>query len=145
MVLQLGIPTWFFSFSAADRRWPETVAAILRQQNKAVPQNILWDDHCKVIASNPVTAVMFQKRVKHFIRDVILSPAHPVGEIKDYFYRVEFQQRGWPHIHCLFWVKYAPVIDLNNDDHSRVQTFVDKYITCDVQDSTKPVTIVNQV
>ena len=40
MVLQLGILTWFCSFSAADRRWPEIVAATLRQQNKEVPHNI---------------------------------------------------------------------------------------------------------
>ena len=32
----------------------------------------------------------------------------PVGQITDYFYRVEFQQRGSPHIHGLFWVKGAP-------------------------------------
>ena len=108
-------------FSAADKRWPETVAAILRQQNKEVPVSISWDDHYKIIASNPVTAaVMFQKRVKHFFRDAILSPAHPINEIKDFSYRVEFQQRGWPQIHCLFWVKDASVIDLNGDDHSDV-------------------------
>ena len=25
--------------------------------------------------------------------------------VKDYFYRVEFQQRGAPHIHCLLWLE----------------------------------------
>ena len=25
--------------------------------------------------------------------------------IEDYFYHVEFQQRGSAHIHCLFWVQ----------------------------------------
>lgn len=34
MVRQLGIPTWFCTFSAADRRWPEIVEAILQQKKK---------------------------------------------------------------------------------------------------------------
>ena len=34
----------------------------------------------------------------------------PIGEIKDYFWRVEFQQRGSPHIHSLWWVEDAPDI-----------------------------------
>ena len=37
--------------------------------------------------------------------------------------RVEFQQRGSPHIHALFWVKYEKS---SNDD---IVKLVDKYIT----------------
>lgn len=52
----------------------------------------------------------------------------PIGEIVDYFYRVEFQQRGSPHIHGLFWVKGAPQYERScNED---IVKFVDKYITC---------------
>ena len=29
--------------------------------------------------------------------------------LKDYFYRVEFQQCGFPHIHCGVWMDDAPV------------------------------------
>ena len=75
---------------------------------------------------------MFQKRVHHFINDVILSPAHPIGEVIDYFYRVEFQQRRWPHIHCLFWIKNAPLLDETQEDHSSVEDFIDRYILCDL-------------
>ncbi|KAJ8034442.1 ATP-dependent DNA helicase PIF1 [Holothuria leucospilota] len=129
MVRQLGIPTWFCSFSAADRRWPEIVEAILEQQHKPIPETISWTDHCKIIASNPVTAArMFEHRVQALISHVILSPAQPIGEVVDYFYRVEFQQRGWPHIHCLFWVKNAPRIDQSTD--TEVATFINQYVTC---------------
>ena len=51
-----------------------------------------------------------------------------LGEIADYFYRVEFQQRGSPHIHVLFWVKGAPAYEKAHDD--TVVHFVDKYVTC---------------
>lgn len=34
----------------------------------------------------------------------------PLGEVSDYFWRVEFQQRGSLHIHALLWIKNAPDI-----------------------------------
>ena len=50
----------------------------------------------------------------------------PIGEILDFFYRsVEFQQRGSPHIHALFWVKDAPHYEKSNNDI--IVQFVDKY------------------
>ncbi|KAJ8019346.1 ATP-dependent DNA helicase PIF1 [Holothuria leucospilota] len=131
MVRQLGIPTWFCSFSTADRRWKEIDEAILEQQGKTVPENITWTEHCNIIGMNPVTAArMFDHRVKAFITHVILSPAKPVGEVINYFYRVEFQQRGWPHIHCLFWVKDAPV--LGQSENSEVVSFINQYISCEL-------------
>ena len=45
MVRQLGIPTWLYSLSAADRRWPEFVRAILTLQGKEVPPEIDWNTH----------------------------------------------------------------------------------------------------
>ena len=50
---------------------------------------------------------MFDKRFHTFLKDVIMSKAKPIGKVKDYFYRVEFQQRGSPHTHCLFWIENA--------------------------------------
>ena len=51
-----------------------------------------------------------------------------MGKIIDYFYHVEFQQRGAPHIHCLFWIENAPKLDTNTDEE--VCQFVDKHICC---------------
>jgi hypothetical protein len=129
MIQQFGIPTWFCSFSAADRRWPEIVSVILQQQGKPVPETISWKRHQEIIASNPVTAArMFEYRVETFITNVILSPAEPIGKVLNLFYRTEFQQRGWPHIHCIFWVEGAPLLNKNNDNE--ISIFIDKYITC---------------
>ena len=66
--------------------------------------------------------------VQLFIRDILKSTVAPIGEIADYFYRVEFQQRGSPHIHGLFWIKDAPQYE--KDSNEEVVTFVDKFITC---------------
>ena len=43
--------------------------------------------------------------VQLFIHDFIKSSCQPIGEVIDFFYDVEFQQRGPPHIHGLFWIK----------------------------------------
>ena len=79
--------------------------------------------------------------VQLFIRDVLKSTFVPIGEIADYFYRVEFQQRGSPHIHGLFWIKDAPQYEKHSNE---VVTFVDKFITCHKPDSSsKMETLVN--
>ena len=130
MLKQLGIPTWFCSFSAADRRWPEILEAICVQQGLPIPENPDWTEYCEIINANPVTACrMFESRVLSFISTVILSPAKPIGEVIDFFYRTEFQSRGWPHIHCLFWCKEAPKFDSSTDNKEFI-SYIDKYITC---------------
>ena len=136
MIRQLGIPTFFVTFSAADRRWIEIDNAILISQGKqpmTVEQhmNMTWEDHCNIIMSNPAAAAkMFQERVYTFVNNVILSPANPIGKVEDYYYRTEFQQRGWPHIHMIVWVKDAPVFDEDPDEE--IVEFIDKYISCEL-------------
>lgn len=66
--------------------------------------------------------------VQLFIGDVLKSTVAPIGEIADYFYRIEFQQRGSPHVHGLFWIKDAPPYE--KDSNEEVVAFVDKFITC---------------
>ena len=62
---------------------------------------------------------------------ILNGDGKPIGEILDYFWRVEFQQRGSPHIHSLWWVKDAP--NLRTVEGKRATPeFIDKYITCRV-------------
>ncbi len=65
---------------------------------------------------------------------LLLSPAQPIGKVEDYFYRVEFQARGSPHIHLLVWVKDAP--EFENDSDKVVCDFIDRYITCQLPNPT---------
>lgn len=75
----------------------EEINKMTRQQKS----NLIQRDHV-------TCARNFEHMVQLFIHDVLRSDVMPVGQITDYFYRVEFQQRGSPHIHGLFWVKGAP-------------------------------------
>ncbi|KAI3356757.1 hypothetical protein L3Q82_003436 [Scortum barcoo] len=136
---QLGTPTFFCTFSAAEMRWKEVITAIKTQQGEQVNFDELdWSSKCDILRSNPVTTMrMFDKRVEALFRDLILSPAEPIGKVVDYFYRLEFQHRGSPHIHCLIWVEGAPVFEEDSD--LKVCDFVSRYITAELPDpNTKP-------
>lgn len=78
-----------------------------------------WEEKCRLIQSDPVTcARQFDYQVQIFIREFLLSDCAPLGQVEDCFYRVEFQQRGSPHIHML----------INPDAH--VIHYIDSIITC---------------
>lgn len=52
-------------------------------------------------------------------------------ESSDYFHRLEFQMRGSPHSHGLYWLKNAPVYDEHDPDSEEACIqFIDKYIIC---------------
>lgn len=132
MLRQLGIPTWFCSFSSAEYRWNDAISSLLKQQNDDRDPEVLdWSEKNEILRSNPVTvARMFEHRFRTFQRDVINSPSEPIGKITDFFQRVEFQQRGSPHMHCLFWVENTPRIDVHGKQ--AVADFIDKYVTCSI-------------
>lgn len=52
----------------------------------------------------------------------------PLSETNDWFYRVEYQQRGSSHIHMLIWSKDAPVFGVNKDDE--ILSFINEIISC---------------
>ena len=70
----------------------------------------------------------FDYQISQFITNFLLSKAQPLGNISDWFYRVEYQQRGSPHIHMLIWLEDAPVFGV--DDDALVTNFIDNIISC---------------
>ncbi|RVE55402.1 hypothetical protein OJAV_G00236690 [Oryzias javanicus] len=129
MIRQLGTPTFFVTLSAAEMRWAEVIKAIKRQQGEDVDFEALnWSEKCEILRGNPVTSMrMFDKRVEAFFRDLLMSEAQPLGKIVDFFYRVEFQHRGSPHIHMMVWAEGA--VDPEKDDDQTICAFVDRYIS----------------
>ena len=138
MIRQLGPCTWFVTLSAADLRWPDTIKIIAEQQGRKLTpdeiETLSWEDRCELLRSNPVTAAQhFNNRVQMFLKYILLNKdLNPLGEITDYKFRIEFQQRGSPHVHMVAWVKDAPSFEKNTI--SEVETFVDKYVTCELPD-----------
>ena len=135
MQRQLGTPTWFFTLSAADMKWPEVIQIIARQHgviytNEDVA-NMSFEERSKWLRQNPVTAARhFQYRLDTFFKEFLKSNAHPLGEIVDEAIRIEFQNRGSPHAHCVLWVKNAPKFGIDPDED--VCKFIDEYISCSI-------------
>ena len=64
-----------------------------------------WQQKSDLIQNYPVIcATNFEHMVQLFIEDVLKSNLMPIGEMVYLSHRVEFQQRGLPHIHALLWV-----------------------------------------
>ena len=78
---------------------------------------------------NPVTcAKHFYYQVNQFLTNFLLSSAEPLVTISDWFYRVEYQQRGSPHIHMLIWLDGAPEFQVKSG--AEVTGLIDNIITC---------------
>ncbi|KAK3108678.1 hypothetical protein FSP39_013177 [Pinctada imbricata] len=133
MIRQLGLPTWFMSLSSADTRWPFLLKALSKLDGKILSDEdvneMSWNQRSKLVQKDPVSCTrIFNERVQKFIQIFLKSPHNPVGHVTDYFYRVEFQQRGSPHIHMLVWTENAPKYP--KDSEVSIVEFVNQYITC---------------
>lgn len=134
MIRQLGPATLFCSFSAAETHWIH----LLRILGKLVDgkeysdnelENLNWEQKCRLIQSDPVTCARhFDYQFNQFLNNFLLSNLAPLGSISDWFYRVEYQQRGSPHIHMLIWITDAPIF--GTDDDEKVISYIDRITTC---------------
>ena len=134
MIRQLSLPTWFMSLSAADTRWTDLLRMLAKLNDRIdyseqELENLSWQEKTKLVQKDPVTCSRyFDHRVQEFLNTVLKSSCEPIGKLLDYFYRVEFQQRGSPHIHMLVWIENAPTLETNSE--KEIVQFVDKYLTC---------------
>ena len=140
MIRQLGTPTWFFTLSAADLKWPDMIQTIARQYGVHYTDEqvatLSFEEKSNWLKRNPVTAARhFHYRLNVFFQDFLKSTAKPLGEIADYAIRIEFQARGSPHAHCVIWVKDAPEFGVSND--ADVCAFIDKYVSCKLPEDGK--------
>ena len=93
MVHQLGIPTIFFSLSAADTRWSNLLISIGKLlDNITYTQcdidKMTWEQKCRLIALHPaVCARYFHNKVQKFLKYVLNSPLSPFGHLDDIFVR----------------------------------------------------------
>lgn len=134
MIRQLGIPTWFCSFSAAETKWKNLIQILSKSLNNAEltesdVDELTWIEKCELIKRDPVTCSRyFSHRFQIFMSKILKGDCSPLGKIVDHFFRVEFQQRGSPHIHLLLWIENAPVYGKSTNEE--IQNFIDEHSTC---------------
>ena len=90
---------------------------------------ITYMQKAELIQKDPVTCARHFQYLTHiFFNNILTTSASPIGKVVDYYYRVEFQNRGSPHLHCLFWVENSPIYDEAPEEN--VIKFIDQHITC---------------
>ena len=121
MIDKLGMPTVFFTHSAADGQWPELAHLICKDS----PENS--SSRSKAINENPAVADWFfyekiSKFVETYYNDILGAT--------DYWFRFEWQHRGSPHVHGLAWLPNAPDAEklMSCDDSSQLLDVVDEGI-----------------
>ncbi|KAG2192949.1 hypothetical protein INT47_004688 [Mucor saturninus] len=145
MIRQHGVPTVFVTVSAAESKWNELLCVL----KKIIDDDVMTEEQAdtlsfaekaRLLQSDPVTAARY---FDHRFRELKKTWAEKDGpffghEISEYFFRVEFQHRGSPHVHMLLWLKDAPVLEDKiceneteaDDIKANICSFVDKIITC---------------
>lgn len=107
MINQIGLPTGFLTFSAADLWWTD-LARLLGynfERQETLNESQIAQQRQKLINENPkIVEDYFTFRATTFI-DKVLCKRYP---IVDYWFRYEFQHRGSCHLHGVFWFSEAP-------------------------------------
>ena len=100
MIRFLGQPTFFCTFSPAEHDWKDLMRNLLLVVDKKKPEDITDDfienltkeDKQRLILADPITCARhFNHRTKKLFTTYLKSKSQPLGELSDYFYRVEFQ------------------------------------------------------
>ena len=83
MIRQLGIPTFFFTLSAADIQWPDVIQTIAKQCGVTFTDeevaSMSFENKSKWLRQNPVTAARhFQYRLNTFFHSFLKSRALPL-------------------------------------------------------------------
>ena len=113
MVRSLGPPTWYLTFSCNDLHWVNVLKALLRADNK---ENVSVDDlsfqeKMRLVKKYPIiVARHFMRRVNALMK--ILKSENIFGApVIDFWWRIEFQLRGSPHVHMVVWCPDTPKFD----------------------------------
>ena len=103
MVKQLGIPTYFLTFSWAELRWDKLPHIINKLNNLNLSddeiRNLTYQQRTKLLNDNPIlVARHFQYKAQVFFKEIVLDG--PLGKTKYYALRIDFQERRSLHMHA---------------------------------------------
>ena len=121
------------TLSCEDLRWDELVSIISKLNciKEVDIEKLSYFERCQILNMNPVVvAKHFQYRVEVFFKEIIVDG--PLGKVKCYAIRVEFQFRGSPHIHSFLWVVNAPI--LTKETKQEYIQFIDQIVKANIPD-----------
>lgn len=91
-----------------------------------------------MLRENPVKSAMyFSKRWGKFLHEFLLGPHTPIGEVLAHYARIEFPNRGSPHVHAFVWILDAPNMEIVSGRQQGL-AFIDKYISAQLPEKSNP-------
>lgn len=95
-------PTLFRTLNAADSLWLDFLTKCLPKTELDEIAAMTETECSEILAGNLNLAVEhFNTRWTALWDDIITGERRPSGKMLNYFWRIEFQQRGSPYVHML--------------------------------------------
>ena len=139
LIRELGPPTLFVTCASAE--WfSDALVEHIRDINKDFAKTDSMTP-AELCAMDPVSvSIHFHKKWKAIFKKLILAKESPMfGHVSEFFWRIEYQSRGAPHVHCLLWIDNAPMIGKDSNDD--VKAYIDQISTCSMPDSSSSPTL----
>ncbi|XP_029157942.1 uncharacterized protein LOC114935487 [Nylanderia fulva] len=128
MVRNLGPPQWFLTLSCNDFNWKDILQACLiaAQRKGENVDNLEFNEKQRLVVEHPVVLSRhFMVRV-HAMMRVLLNDDTLLGEkLIDFWWRIEFQNRGSLHLHMLCWNEGIPLFE-----GPQGIALIDKIVSC---------------
>lgn len=138
---QLGKPTFFMTLSPGTSYWPELIKELYNYKHKKSitieeALHLSENEKTSLVRGDPVLSVQFfnhraSKMLNYLTQEKnsILNENH----VTDYFERTEYQLRGDPHHHDMFYCKNSPEYypSMSQSDMNVLVTFINRIITCE--------------
>ena len=148
---QLGNFHFFFTLSSAEMKWPEVATSILHAIGRKITYTAGWENDENKIEIDGVPLPkykednwrnksqdyknnfllitrIFDNKVKAFVKLLTGS-----GEVEHFAYRIEFQIRGMPHVHGVFWLRKDIIEKYKTGgeyDDEKITELIDEWISC---------------
>jgi hypothetical protein len=144
MVRQEGQPTLFLTFSPSESTWTDLLMILYKLRNNDTlsadrAASLTYAQKSDLIRQDPVVcATYFDHRFRSLFK-LIKSRNGIFKEhsVQHFFYRVEYQHRGSPHVHMLLWLEKAPVFDpAKPETFNACVELIEKYVTCMVDETS---------
>ncbi|KAK3922021.1 putative L-ascorbate peroxidase 5, chloroplastic [Frankliniella fusca] len=109
----------------------EAITTVLQQADDAGDDCVPPEEKLRLIRADPVVCATYFREIVLQLKKYLRARVN--GPMRRYFardwFRIEFQQRGSPHAHCLLWVNDGP--DQPLDDLAKTAAFINELLTCD--------------
>lgn len=140
-----GPLTFFVTVSSADSFWPETFVEISGYKiSLQEARELSTTERAELLADNPVRATVVWKNRLNALLDFLLhGKCKPIGNVRHYAIKSEWQNRCSEHAHILFWCDAAilgictkinengnVILGYNETLHESCEKYISAWLAC---------------